>query len=268
MTTRGTSVSVILPTYNERENIRVLVPEIEAAFAGTPLEILVVDDSSPDGTGDEARALDARYGNVRLITRPRKEGIGAAIRHGLDEGRHDILISSDSDNSFHPRDMVRLYDKILEGYDLVVGSRHSAGSRYDRTQLDIRVKYLVSHVGNRVLGVVTGVGLHDFSANFRAVRRNVWRFLGVQEKTNTLLLEMILKSNYGGLRVTEIPVTFAERLHGESKLNLTVEAPKFLLKMIKYVSRHRFTGYNVRLRDAVAVADADARVPARSSDRP
>lgn len=259
------SVSVILPTYNERENIEALIPEIEAAFAGIPLEILVVDDSSPDGTAEAARELNTRYGNIRVIVRSRKEGIGAAIRHGLEEALHDVLISSDSDMSFRAVDMVRLYGTIQEGYDVVIGSRHSVGSHYERTHLDIRAKYLVSYFGNRFLRAVTGIKLNDFSANFRAVRRSVWRFLGVREKTNTILLEMILKAAYGGVRVAEIPVTFAERLHGQSKLNLTVEAPKFLLKMVKYVFLYRFTGYNLRLKDAVHIAESKSTSGARSS---
>jgi dolichol-phosphate mannosyltransferase len=250
------SVSVILPTYNERENIEVLIPDIESVFAGIPLEILVVDDTSPDGTAEAARALSARYGNVRVILRQKKEGIGAAIRHGLEEAGHEVLISSDSDMSFRAPDMLRLYRKILEGYDLVIGSRHSQGARYEQTHLDIKVKYLISYLGNRCLRVVTGLKLHDFSANFRAIRRNVWRFLDVRERTNTILLEMILKAAYGGLRVAEIPVTFAERLHGESKLNLAVEAPKFLLKMVKYVCLYRFTGYNLRLNEVVHIAES------------
>lgn len=249
------SVSVILPTYNERENIEVLIPEVEAAFAAIPLEILVVDDSSPDGTAEAGRRLGARYGNVRVIVREKKEGIGAAVRHGFDEARHDIFISSDSDMSFSPRDMLRLYEKIREGYDLVIGSRHSAGSGYERTHLDIKLKYLVSYVGNRCLRAVTGLGFHDFSANFRAIRRSVWRVLDVREKTNTILLEMILKAAYGGVRVAEIPVTFGERLYGESKLNLSVEAPKFLVKMVKYVLLYRFTGYTLRLKEAVDIAE-------------
>jgi len=260
------SVSIILPTYNERENIQVLIPEVETAFGGIPLEVLVVDDSSPDGTGDVARALNVRYGNVRLVSRVRKEGIGAAIRHGFDEARNDILISSDSDMSFQAADMLRLYRKILDGFDLVIGSRHSPGSRYDRIHFDIKVKYLVSYFGNRCLRFLTGVKLNDFSANFRGIRRSVWRFLDVTEKTNSILLEMILKAAYGGVRVTEIPVTFAERLHGKSKLNLSVEAPKFLLKLIKYVFLYRFTGYNLRLRKVVHIADSESPLQADVSD--
>lgn len=260
------SVSVILPTYNERENIEVLIPEVETAFEGIPLEILVVDDSSPDGTADVARALNVRYSNVRLVSRARKEGIGAAIHHGFDEARNDILISSDSDMSFQAADMLRLYRKILDGFDLVIGSRHSPGSRYDRIHFDIKVKYRVSYFGNRCLRFLTGVKLNDFSANFRGIRRSVWRFLDVTEKTNSILLEMILKAAYGGVRVTEIPVTFAERLHGKSKLNLSVEAPKFLLKLIKYVFLYRFTGYNLRLRKVVHIADSESPLQPDVSD--
>lgn len=239
------SVSVVLPTYNERDNVTVLIPEIEEAFAGIPLEIVVADDSSPDGTGDAVQALNARFGNVRLVTRPRKEGLGAAIHHGLDEATHDVLITSDADKSFQATDMLRLYRKIEEGYDLVVGSRHSQGSRYDATSLDIKMKYAVSRMGNRGLGMITGLAIHDFSANFRAIRRRVWCLLAVNETTNSILVEMILKAAYGGARVIEIPVSFGERLHGESKLSLTREAPRFMVKLCKYVAMYRFTGYRL-----------------------
>lgn len=264
MSDRGRpSVSVILPTYCERENLQVLIPKIEGVFEGTPLEVLVVDDSSPDGTAQAARDLNATYQNIRVISRPKKEGIGAAIRQGLDEAVHEVLITSDADNSFQPADMVRLYDKVLEGADLVVGSRHSEGGRYDRTQLDVKIKFLVSRLGNRGLRLITGLPIHDFSANFRAIRGTLWRFLSVTERTNAILVEMILKTAYGGVPVAEIPITFAERLHGESKLNLAIEAPRVMGKLVKYVLRYRFTGYHIPLERAVRIADEGSRFSPR-----
>lgn len=256
---RSPSLSVILPTYCERQNIEVLIPRIQTAFEGVPLEVLVVDDSSPDGTADAARELNARYQNVRVITRPVKEGIGAAIRQGLNEAAHEVLLTSDADNSFQTSDMVRLYRKVVEGADMVVGSRHSGGGRYDRTHLDVKIKFLVSSFGNRGLRLLTGLPIHDFSANFRAMRATLWRFLSIQERTNAILVEMILKTAYGGVTVEEIPITFAERLHGESKLNLAIEAPRVMGKLLKYVARYRFTGYHVPLDRAISVSDRGSR---------
>ncbi len=237
------SLSIVLPTYNEKDNIKILIPEIEKTFNHINHEIIVVDDSSPDGTATASEKFNKEYGNIRVIVREKKEGIGAAIREGYNNARNSIIISSDSDLSFLPSDMYRLFEKIQEGYDLVLGSRHSEYSFYELTTLKVRIKGWISKNGNRVLRLITGIRVHDFSANFRAIRKDVWKRINTIEKTNTLLLEMILKCKYGGLKVTEIPVTFKDRIYGESKLNLGIEAPKFLIKMIKYVVMYRLMGY-------------------------
>ena len=92
----------------------------------------------------------------------------------------------------------------------------------------------ISRTGNQVLRWTFGIPIHDFSANCRAIRRTTWRQIETRENTNTLLLEMILRCHFGGLRVTELPVTFLDRRYGVSKLRLSVEAPKFLMKMLFY----------------------------------
>jgi dolichol-phosphate mannosyltransferase len=239
------SLSIVLPTYNEKYNIKILIPQIEKAFKHINHEIIVVDDSSPDRTAWVSEKLNEKYGNIRVIIREKKEGIGAAIREGYNNASNAIIISSDSDLSFTLPDMYRLYEKIQEGYDLVLGNRHSKDSFYESTTLKIKIKGWISKNGNRILRLITGIKINDFSANFRAIRKDVWKQINTKEKTNTLLLEMILKCKYGGLRVTEIPVTFKDRIHGESKLNLGAEAPKFLIKMFIYVLKYRFTGYKL-----------------------
>ncbi len=231
------SVSLIFPTYNERENLRWLIPQVEAAFAGTPCEILIVDDGSPDGTADEAEALNRTYGNIRVIRRPGRAGLGSAIRRGYDEARHDLLISCDADGSFSAHDLVRLAATAAEGYDLVLGSRHSAGARYETPRWAITVKYCISWLGNWLLRQLLRVPLHDFSSNCRAIRRTTWQTLQTRERTNALLLEMILQVAAVGGRITEIPVTFVDRRCGRSKLNLWVEIPIYLLVMWRHVIR-------------------------------
>lgn len=229
------NISVVIPTYNERENILQFIPQLVEAFQGAPYEILVVDDDSPDGTGDIVQTFTRTNPCVRLITKLRKEGIGAALRVGYDQAQGDIIVSSDADLSFRAEDLVRLTDAVAHGADLALGSRHTPGAAaYEAEALRVRCKRWVSRMGSLVLRGVFRIPLHDFSANCRAIRRSVWQQIHTRENTNTLLLEMILRCHYGGFRVEERPVTFQDRRYGQSKLRLSIETPKFLLKMVKY----------------------------------
>tara|TARA_B100000315_G_scaffold179930_1_gene168771 strand:+ start:134 stop:865 length:732 start_codon:yes stop_codon:yes gene_type:complete len=230
-----TSVSLILPTYNEKENILQLIPQLESAFQDVPLEIIVVDDQSPDGTAAAAEALNEQYKNVRAIRRNVRRGLGAAVRNGYDEARHDILISCDADGSFLASDLVKLAKTLKEGHDLVLGSRHIEGAKYETPRWPIQLKYHISYLGNLVLRKITGLPIHDFSSNCRAIRRDVWNAIQTQEQTNALLLETILKVSRKGGRITEVPVTFADRRAGQSKLNLWIEIPKFLIPMWRHL---------------------------------
>ena len=227
-------VSVVLPTYNERENIVRFIPEIAQAFQADQWEILVVDDCSPDGTGEAVTRLTDTYPTLRLITKPRREGIGAALRVGYNHARGEIIVSSDADLSFGAEDLRRLVEAVRQESDLVVGSRHVSAASYEASAWRVRWKRWVSRRGNAVLRWIFGIPIHDFSANCRAIRASAWRQIHTQENTNTLLLEMILRCYYGGFRVREKAVTFKERRYGASKLRLSIEAPKFLLKMMKY----------------------------------
>jgi len=238
---RDIDVSIVLPCYNEKENLEILLPEIIGKFSaeGIGFEILVVDDSSPDGTAEFVESFGSNDSRVKLVLREKKEGIGAALRHGYDVAIGEIILSSDADLSFKVDDMLRLMDKIGEGFDLVVGSRHSQTSSYEKKRISTKIKGLVSSFGNSTIGFISGLGIRDFSANFRAIKREVWSSISVREKTNSILLEMIMKCHYRGYMVTEIPVSFSERIYGESKLNLAIEAPKFLMKFIVFTVRFR-----------------------------
>tara|TARA_B100000315_G_C14580557_1_gene590256 strand:+ start:1036 stop:1785 length:750 start_codon:yes stop_codon:yes gene_type:complete len=243
------SLSIVLPTYNEKENLKILIPGIERTFEHINHEIIVVDDSSPDGTAKAAEELGKKYCNLKVIVRKKKEGIGAAIREGYNNAEKTIIFSSDSDLSFTLNDMYRLYEKMQEGYDLVWGSKYSKGSFYEPKTLKGKIKKLASKSGNIIIRFASGIEANDFTANLRAIRKDVWKQIKTQEKTNTFLMEMILKCKYGGLRVTEIPITFKARIYGESKFNLSVEPPRFLIKMIKYVLMYRFTGYKLTIKN-------------------
>src|SRR3989344_4275783 len=126
-------ISIILPTYNEKENIIDLIPKLDHLIKklNKKAEIIVVDDSSPDGTGDATLKLNQLYGNIRLITRPKKEGMGAAIKEGFDNARGHILLSLDVD-SLDTLEIEKMLIKIEEGFDLVVGSRYLQKGSYKK----------------------------------------------------------------------------------------------------------------------------------------
>lgn len=231
-------LSLVIPTYNEKENVKRLIPQVIDLFKGLSYEVLVVDDDSPDGTGRAVEVFTERGYPVRLVTKKNKEGIGAALRVGYDLCQGKVIASTDADLSFDPADLLRMYQEIQNGSDLVTGNRHANKSLYETPNFSIRVKHWVSLNGNRVLRLVTGIPLEDFSANFRMIRREVWENIHTEEKTNTILFEMILKSWIKGYQVKNIPVTFKDRRYGKSKLRLSLEAPKFLIKLMSYLGRY------------------------------
>ena len=229
----------MIPTYNERENIEHLLPQACAALADRRYEILVVDDQSPDGTGDAVRAFAAGGHPVHLIAKARKEGIGAALRVGYNAEPGPGIVSSDADLSFDPADLPRLLARLEEGADLVVGTRHGHGGGYESPTVETRIKYCLSAGGNWILRTATGIPLTDFSGNFRAIRRDVWDAIETVENTNTLLFEMILKAYVKGYRVAEVPVVFRDRKFGVSKLQMSREAPRFLRRFWRFIWQHR-----------------------------
>lgn len=233
------SVSVVIPTYNERRNVEVLLPEVHKALESRVHEIIVVDDRSPDGTGAAVLALAETLPGVRLISKPEKKGLGAALRLGYDAGRYDILLSTDADLSFSTADILKLVDAIESGHDLAVGCRHAGGGRYLAATRSVKLKRAVSVIGNTIVRAVTGIEIHDYSANFRAIRREAWEQIHTQDDTNSLLLEMIVKVAHRGLSLTEIPVTFDDRRFGESKLNMWIEIPKYLIRLAYYAFKFR-----------------------------
>ncbi len=233
-------LSIVLPTYKEKDNLSVLIPQIELVFKDYFFEIIVVDDNSSDGTETLIRELQNKFQNIRLLNRPRPAGIGSALRDGYNLAQGKFIISSDADLSFETEDMLRLYRKINEGYDLVIGSRHGSGGIYECKSFITKAKYYCSKLGNIFVKRISGLPLNDVSANFRAIKQIVWRNLKTKEKTNFFLFEMIAIAVKKKFVVTDLPVAFHERKFGQSKLAIGREIPKFLIKFILYSIRQIF----------------------------
>src|SRR3989344_193020 len=229
-------LSIVLPTYNERQNLEVLIPELEQMIRkqGYFAEIVVVDDSSKDGTPAPVNSFQKKYGNIRLLERPLKEGLGAALRAGYNFSRGRIILSMDSDLSVEPEYVPKLLNKLDAGFDFVVGSRHTSGSAYDAPSLKTSLKKAVSTMGNALILALIGLPLRDCSMNFRAMKANWWRKIKTHEKRNAFLFEMIFEIHRLGGRVGEIPFRFKERRFGKSKMVLSTEVVPFLVKAFKY----------------------------------
>lgn len=215
-------VLVVVPTYNEALTIRKAIERVRLAVPEA--DLLVVDDGSPDGTGavvDEIKALDS---HVNVLHRAEKQGLGAAyvagFGWGLDNG-YDVLVEMDADGSHQPEELPRLL-AALDDADLVIGSRYVRGGRVVNWP---RRRELLSRVANTYVRVALGTPLHDATAGYRAFRADTLRRIDlstVESQGYCFQVDLAWRAEREGLRVTEVPITFVEREHGESKMDASV----------------------------------------------
>lgn len=210
-------VLVFTATYNERDNIRRLC-DIVFGLPGE-LDMLVVDDRSPDGTGAVLDEMAREQPRLTVVHRPRKMGLGTAHKigmlHALRHG-YDVLVTMDADLSHDPRDIPRLLE-ALEGRDFVIGSRYAAGGSSDLTGY----RMAVSRLANVSSQLLLGIPLREFTTSFRAfrvpmlARINIGR---VRAQGYSFFLESVFRMHRHGFRMAETPIHFAHRLSGESKI--------------------------------------------------
>lgn len=214
-------LAVVVATYNEAENLPRLIEALEALPLPAETRIYVVDDNSPDGTSQVARDLASRYGNITVITRPGKQGLGSALRDGMTaalEGEFTRILTLDADLSHDPQDVPRLLEESqATGADLVQASRYVKGGR----TVNLGWRWLPSRVANLLLHRLLGAP-HEATTNFRVYGRKLARYV-VQESRGRdfeFQPECALIAMRHGLRIVEVPITFAVRARGESKLGL------------------------------------------------
>jgi dolichol-phosphate mannosyltransferase len=234
---------VVIPTYNERESIGSLLPEIMRTVPG--IHVVVVDDSSPDGTGALVRRLARRYsGRVHLISRPAKLGLGSAyvagFRFALKKGIYDPVIQMDADRSHDPRMLPKMIKQIA-CYDAVVGSRYHGGIRVINWSWR---RLLLSVFANWYARLVTRLPLTDLTGGYNAWRRDLLSRIGMGAlRCNGYAFQIELKHHchrLGG-RAIEIPIIFTGRMEGKSKLSRSV-----VLEATLSVWRMRFAPYHRR----------------------
>jgi len=221
---------VVVPTYNEAENIEPFLAAVRAAVPDA--QILVVDDNSPDGTGQLAERAASELGQVKVLHRPGKQGLGSAYRNGfataLDEG-YDVVVSMDVDFSHDPAVIPLMLAAIGGGADAVVGSRYVAGGATVNWPFHRR---MLSRWGNRYTGFVLGVGVRDCTSGFRAYRADALSAIDpstTSAEGYAFLTELVRRLVTSGRTVVEVPITFRDREHGTSKMSSRIVAESMLL---------------------------------------
>jgi dolichol-phosphate mannosyltransferase len=206
---------IVLPTYNEAENVARVVAAAQAALPQA--RVLVVDDDSPDGTGDIAEGL----AGVEVLRRPRKAGLGAAyvggFAHALAAGA-DVVFEMDADGSHDAADLPRLLAAVTDGADVALGSRYVPGGGVENWPLHRRA---VSRAGCRYARAVLGVEIRDLTGGFKCFRAGALEAIDyrtVRSRGYAFQVELTYRALRRGLRVQELPITFREREHGESKM--------------------------------------------------
>ncbi|MDX5420812.1 MAG: polyprenol monophosphomannose synthase [Hymenobacteraceae bacterium] len=227
---------VIIPTYNERENIEAMVRKVMSL--SHPFELLIIDDGSPDGTADIVRSLQEEFPTrLHLETRSGKLGLGTAYIHGFKYAlRHgyEYIFEMDADFSHNPDDLIRLYHACaVEGYDMAIGSRYVKGVNVVNWPMS---RVLMSWFASWYVRLVTGMPIHDTTAGFKCYRRKVLetiqlnkiRFVGY-----AFQIEMKFLTYKYGFKIQEVPIIFTDRTKGESKMSSGIfkEAVLGVLKM-------------------------------------
>ena len=236
------SVAVLLPTYCEAENIERLIHEIQGLKLN--VRIVVIDDSSPDGTADMVSKLDEKYGNIVLISRPEKLGLGTAITDGFRymlalRKAPDYIVTMDSDYSHNPQDIPKLVDIAKKGYALVIGSRYIQGGKMKNWPLKRR---LISRFANIMATAVVGARLHDCTSGFRCYSEQYVKDVlpNLHSQTYEIQIETIRQAHLNKFAVKEIPIAFIDRKNGKSKL-ATAEVQGFLIYLVKTTFNRLFS---------------------------
>lgn len=237
------SLSVVVPTFNERKNIEILVPRIEAVFREHTIdgEIVVVDDHSTDGSIDILHRMAADRGNFRVIVRDPPACLARAWWEGFDAAEKEAIVCIDADLCHDPAYFPQMLSR-LETCDVVIGSRY-----LDRNKATMEGKarsaVLASAVARHLTKLVTGLSETDTSHSFRMFSKQVFESFKDEPicEGNVFLIEFLMRAKREGYRVCEIPIVYGKRIHGETKLSVVREGIHYL-RLMGAVLLHRIPG--------------------------
>ncbi|HIQ03733.1 MAG TPA: polyprenol monophosphomannose synthase [Desulfurococcales archaeon] len=215
--------SIIIPTFNERENVEILIDRIVSVEEKSKLvlEIIIVDDNSSDGTVEVVKELMRKYSNIKLLRRPKKMGLGSAYKDGFKLSTKPIIVTMDADLSHDPKLLPNLIRPIWEGYaDIVLGSRYIKGGAIEGWPL---IRKIISRGANTLAKLMLRLNVKDVTTGYRAYRRSVFnQIVKLSKRCHfDFQVEVLYLAKKFGWRVTEIPIVFKNRERGKSKFNVS-----------------------------------------------
>ena len=221
---------IVVPTYNEALNIERMLRTLRGTLPG--VDVLVVDDGSPDGTADLVRQSAGQLGQIELLERQGKGGLGSAYRAGfawgLERG-YDAFVEIDADFSHDPASLPKLLQAAEAGADVVIGSRYVKGGSIPDWPWH---RHLLSWGGNRYAQMMLGLGVHDATAGFRVYKATALRamdFTTVGADGYGFQIEMTMRAKFSGQTIKEVPIAFIDREHGESKMSGAIVSEALVL---------------------------------------
>lgn len=235
-------ISIIIPTLNERENIKELIERIQKTLNNIEFEIIFVDDGSNDGTIDIINEIRKKYKNIVLLERKKRLGLGSAFMDGLKIAKGKYIVLMDADLQHPPELLIELYNRIKEGYDLVIASRYVKGGKIEGWNVYRKFissfAILLSH-----LMLPETKNIKDTMSGYFIIKRNLLEKFNVTDPYEyKVLLDILVKVN--PKKVLEIPYTFSSRKHGKSKLNKRVLF-SYINQIIKLFNWKQFIRFNI-----------------------
>lgn len=233
-------ISVVVPTYNEAANIRQLLEEIDSVFSqeNESYEILVVDDNSPDGTGDIVEEIsEQEIPQVKLLTRAKKEGLGAAYKFALPQAEGDIIVHMDADFSHKPEEIPKLIESIKNGADVAIGSRYVTGGK----RKDPWYRRIFPQLGKILYRPM--LPIKDPTSGFKAYKKQATEELNWEDLPNSFAFQAasLHQLHQQGFELEEIAINFSERRAGEQKYSWRELASN--LKLVSYLFFQKYLGY-------------------------
>jgi dolichol-phosphate mannosyltransferase len=211
---------VIIPTYNEKENIEAIIRKVHSL--AEPFDILIVDDNSPDGTGNIVKQLQQEIAGLHLLERKEKNGLGTAYIAGFKwslNHTYDFICEMDADFSHNPEDLPRLYEACKQGADMSIGSRYVTGVNVVNWPMS---RVMLSYFASKYVRAITGLPIHDTTAGFVCYSNKVLRTINldlIKFRGYAFQIEMKFTAWKHGFKLNEVPIIFTDRTLGESKIS-------------------------------------------------
>ena len=235
------NIAIVIPTYNEKETLPSLIEKIFDKIRPLveELDVIIVDDSSPDGTADIARNLGEKFQKISVIQRPTKMGLGAAYKDGfthvLQKLESNLVVQMDADHSHDPSELANMIEKIVD-YDFIIASRHVTGSSVTGWGFSRKVTHSIA---GAIAKVSANIDIEDCTSGFRMFKRSVLEkieFDKIEADGFAFQIEVLYQLKQKGFRGLEVPTTFVNRTEGESKMSSS-EVIQFIRMCLSYIGK-------------------------------